>query len=181
MKRAGFNWIAYGFESASERVRIGVDKGTTERLAEDAIEWTEDAGIHICANAIFGLPDDDQDTMQQTLDWLQSKNFAWANLYCAMAYPGSPLYDTVPKEHLPDSWAGYGQLAYKCQPLPTKHLTSREVLAFRDSAFRQYFDRPEYQNMIARKFGTQAMLDVQAMLKTPLKRKLLECAFPSAT
>ena len=44
------------------------------------------------ANYIFGLPDDDQNTMQETLDLSLRVNSEWANFYSAMAYPGSQLY-----------------------------------------------------------------------------------------
>ncbi len=174
MRRAGFKWLAYGFESASQEVRDGVGKGTSEKQTQDAIEWTRDAGINICANVIFGLPDDTHATMSETLDWLTEHNFSWANMYCAMALPGSKLYDETPKEDLPETWAGYGQLAYECQPLPTKHLTAADVLKFRDVAWQYYMNRPEYHTMLRHKFGPEAVVDVKAMAQIPLKRKLLE-------
>lgn len=174
MRRAGFKWLAYGFESASQTVRDGVGKGTNEKQTQDAIEWTRDAGINICANVIFGLPDDTNDTMQETLDWLVEHNFSWANMYCAMALPGSELYENTPEQDLPKTWAGYGQLAYECQPLPTKHLTAAEVLQFRDTAWQSYMNRSEYHTMLRHKFGPEAVVDVKAMAQIPLKRKLLE-------
>ena len=40
-------------------------------------------------NYIFGLPEDDLETMQETLDLALELNCEFANFYCAMAYPGS--------------------------------------------------------------------------------------------
>ena len=134
--------MALGIESGSKYVRDGVEKG---RFGDTDIVKTTDKikehGIYIIANYIFGLPDDTHATMQDTLDLAQEINAEWANFYCAMAYPGSPLY-TQAKEKghpLPDDpdgpgWIGYSQHAYESLPLPTDTLSSQEVLDFRDEA-----------------------------------------------
>ena len=52
-------------------------------------------------------------------------------------------------------------------------------LAFRDAAFRGYFERPEYQAMVSRTFGEPALREVRAMLGEPLARD--HAAAPLAT
>lgn len=166
LRRAGVRWLAYGFESASAKVRDGVHKGTSEEQMVRAVRWTREAGIHIIANYMVGLPDDDHQTMQQTLDEAKAYNFEYLNLYCAMAYPGSQLYDMAVAEGwpLPDSWDGYAQLGRRTLPLPTRHLSSAEVLKFRDAAFVEYFSRPEYLQMVREKFGADAEAHIHKML-----------------
>ena len=46
-------------------------------------------GFNVGANYIFGLPEDDYDSMNETLDLALRINSEWANFYSAMAYPGS--------------------------------------------------------------------------------------------
>ena len=60
-------------------------------------------GFYVGANYIFGLPDDDKESMQQTLIFIRI-NSEWANFYSAMAYPGSQLYPMAIKKKwkLPD-------------------------------------------------------------------------------
>ena len=103
-------------------------------------------------------------------------NSEWANFYCAMAYPGSRLYDTAIKEGwvLPKEWHGYSQHSYEAVPLPTARVTAREVLKFRDEAFHTYFDNPDYLTMIEKKFGRRVKEHVGEMSKTRLRRKLLD-------
>jgi hypothetical protein len=60
------------------------------------------------------------------------------------------------------------------KPLPTKHLSAKEVLRFRDEAFHRYFENPKYLDMMERKFGAVVRRHLEAMTKTRLKRKLLE-------
>lgn len=173
LRRAGVRWLAYGFESASETVRKGVSKRFSTETVQNAIRWTRDAGIYIIANYIVGLPDDDHETMRQTLEEAIRHNFEYLNIYSAMAYPGSKLYDEAIAEgwQLPKSWHGYSQLGVETLPLPTRHLTSAEVLRFRDQAFHEYHSRHEYQQMIREKFGEKVMAHTQAMLERKITRK----------
>ena len=82
-------------------------------------------------NYIFGLPEDDADTMQATLDLAVELNCEFANFYSAMAYPGSPLYDLAVRQGvpLPAAWTGYSQHSRDCLPLPTCHVAAAEVAA----------------------------------------------------
>ncbi len=173
LRAAGVRWLAYGFESASQTVRDGVSKRFSTATVDNAIRWTREAGIHIIANYIVGLPDDTHETMQETLDEAIRHNFEFLNIYCAMAYPGSRLYDQALAEGwpLPDTWHGYSQLGYETLPLPTKHLTAAEVLEFRDAAFARYYERPEYIRMIAEKFSPKAAEHIRQMTNRQIARK----------
>lgn len=173
MKRAGINWVCYGFESANQDVLNSVRKGYVKTDVSEAVRLTREAGINILANYMFGLPDDNLATMQETLEQAKELNCEFANFYCCMAYPGSKLYDQAIANgtKLPDSWEGYSQLSSETLPLPTRHLNSAEVLRFRDQAFKDYFANPAYLAMIERKFGPAAVAEIKKMLQLDLKRK----------
>ena len=175
MKQAGINWLCFGFESASEQVRKGVAKKTEQDITRKAIEMTRDAGIYILGNFIFGLPDDNLETMRETLEMAKDFNFEYVNFYTAMAYPGSQLYDDAIKQgiKLPEEWHGYGQYAAETLPLPTKYLSAADVLRFRDNAFREYFSNPQYLAMIKEKFGNRVVEHVADMLGHQIRRKLV--------
>jgi anaerobic magnesium-protoporphyrin IX monomethyl ester cyclase len=179
LKQAGFNWLALGIESGSKYVRDGVEKGSfNDRDILQTSNKIKEHGIYIIANYIFGLPDDTHEGMQETLDLAIQINAEWANFYCTMAYPGSPLY-SLGKEQglaLPDDdrgpgWIGYSQHGYETLPLPTNTLTSSEVLDFRDSAFNKYFNHPRFQDMIRQKFGSNVIDHIKTMLDVKVKRK----------
>lgn len=175
MKLAGINWLGIGVESASHRVRNGINKGYSQKYIFDAVEKMRTENIYIGANYIFGLPDDDMESMKNTLDLALTINSEWANFYCAMAYPGSRLYDMAIKNNwkLPESWSGYSQYAVDTLPLPTKYLSSEEVLRFRDYAFQTYFSSPNYLNMILQKFGEDTILDIENMTSYKIDRKFV--------
>lgn len=173
LKRAGFNWLAFGIESASERVRKDVDKGFKQDLIFETVERVRAVGINVIANFIFGLPEDDLQSMQETLDMALELNCEFANFYCAMAYPGSRLYDQAVKEGwpLPTRWSGYSQHAVDTLPLPTKYLSAAEVLRFRDHAFQVYFTSPRYLGMVERKFGVETVEHIRSMASQQLVRE----------
>ncbi|MBL7224524.1 MAG: B12-binding domain-containing radical SAM protein [Desulfobacteraceae bacterium] len=173
MKQAGINWVAYGFESGSKRVLQGVNKSYDLSIVKNVVKMTYDAGLHIGANFIFGLPDDDFDSMQETLSLAMEINAEWSNFYTTMAYPGSKLYEDALESGLPlpETWQSYSQYSYESLPLPTKYLPSGEVLSFRDYAFDAYFKNPRYLDKINRLFGIEAVRHIQEMTQHKLKRR----------
>lgn len=176
MKRAGINWLCFGFESANKEVRSAVGKKAIHENIKRAIDMTHSADINIMANFMFGLPDDNLDTMRETLDMAKKFKFEFINFYVTMAYPGSELYEEALKKgvKLPESWHGYSQLGYETMPMPTKYLSAKEVLGFRDKAFEEYFSNPEYVKYIRERFGVEAEEHIKEMLKYRIKRKLTE-------
>ena len=176
MKKAGINWIAYGIEAASEKVRGAVAKKSSEQSIENAIELTRKADINMVGNFIFGLPEDDHESMQQTFDMAKEYLFEYGNFYAAMAYPGTELHEQAKREgvELPTTWSGYGQYSFDALPMSTNHLTAAEVLRFRDQAFEEYHTHPPYRAMVEKRFGRQALDYIDEILKIKLRRKLLE-------
>lgn len=172
MKKSGIHWLAYGFESGSEKVLRKAGKSYPAAQTARIVKNTYDEGIHIIANFMFGLPDDDYTTMQDTLCLALDINAQWANFYTTMAYPGSHLYEEAVRKglDLPDSWSGYSQYTRDTLPLPTKHLTAAEVLAYRDYAFDVYFRNPLYLKKISETFGEKAVRHVTSMTKNRIER-----------
>jgi hypothetical protein len=97
------------------------------------------------------------------------------NFYCAMAYPGSPLYRTAreKKWDLPKTYSGYSQHSYDMLNLSNDNLTAKEIMAFRDQAFIKYNSDPSYLQLLEDRFGLPARTNMEETLKIKLKRKLL--------
>jgi radical SAM superfamily enzyme YgiQ (UPF0313 family) len=178
LRKAGFQWLALGIESGSKYVRDGSNKRLKFDDMKDVVRSIQDSDINVIGNYIFGLPDDNHTTMQETLDLAMDLNCEFANFYSAMAYPGSPLYEDALKNGwiLPQTWRGYSQHNDDCRPLDTLHISGAEVLKFRDMAFVKYFTNPVYLDMVAKKFGQESLEHIKGMTTFKLKRKLLEAA-----
>jgi radical SAM superfamily enzyme YgiQ (UPF0313 family) len=176
LKRAGFNWLAFGIEAASERVRNDVQKGFNQDDIFKTIEKVRAEGINIIGNYIFGLPEDNLESMQATFNMALDLNCEFANFYATMAYPGSALYNIALDQNwpLPKKWTGYSQHSEDTLPLPTKYLSSEEVLQYRDQAFQTYFTSKQYLDMIAKKFGPKAVQHIEEMTSYKLVRKYVK-------
>jgi len=174
MKRAGITWVCLGIESASDRVRQDVGKAFRGDVGT-VVRSFQEHGINVLGNFMFGLPEDDLSTMAETLRFALELKCEFVNFYSTMAYPGSALYDRhAGSDLLPRSWDGYAQLGYECQPLPTRHVSAREVLRFRDEAFHTYFTDPGYLAKVQSRFGRKVVDHLGEMVRTPVRRRLLE-------
>ena len=175
MLEAGFGWQVFGIESVDASVRNGIGKkfGTGELV--EAIELVRRLGAHVVGDFIFGLPDDDHASMRRTLDFARENLFEFVNFYVAMAYPGSDLYYDMLENNvtLPDEWSAYSQYSRDIVPLPTKHLTGKEVLSFRDNAFIEYYSAPDYLEMMEREFGGGTVEQIKELLTHKLEREIL--------
>ena len=177
MKQAGFTWLSYGIESGSKDILKGVSKARYgEHDIRSVVRMTKDAGINVLGNFMFGLPDDDLESMQATLELAKELNCEYTNFYATMAYPGADLYDEALKNNipLPKTWRGYAAFSAECLPLPTKYLSAEDVLRFRDYAFDAFHSNPRFLKLIGDKFGPVAVDDVKRMLSHKLERDILK-------
>ncbi|MDB5763979.1 MAG: Fe-S oxidoreductase protein [Herminiimonas sp.] len=175
-QRAGINWLALGIEAGNQKVRQEVSKGSFKEVnIRDVCASVRATGMNVISNYIFGFPEDDLSTMQETLNLALELNTEMANMYPCQALPGSPMHNIAKRNgwKLPSSYGGYAFLSYDSEPLPTKHMTSAEVLKFRDEAWQTYFSNPAYLSLVASKFGEKERKNVEAMAKIKLRRRIL--------
>ncbi len=172
MRAAGIRWLAYGIESGNEAIRAGAAKGAfTNARVRDVVAMTKAAGIHVVGNFMFGFWEDDSVTMRQTLDLAKELACEYANFYCVTAYPGSRFYDEMKARgvDLPAAGAEYAQMSPRFKPVPSAKLSGRDILAFRDAAFMEYFTDAQYLAMMARSFGDGTVAGIRAMTKIKIR------------
>ena len=175
---AGVRWLVFGIEAATDRVRTNVEKRFQREEVYATVGKVRAAGINVLGNYIFGLPEDDHESMQDTLNLALDLNTEFANFYSAMAYPGSQLFHMAQKEKwaLPETWSGYSQHSVDTLPLPTKYLSAGDVLKFRDQAFHTYFSDPKYLKMVQDKFGPGTIQHIKEMTQHKLDRKFVNAS-----
>ncbi len=174
-KKAGVNWLALGIEAGNQMVRQEVSKGSFKEVnIRDVCKTVSDVGINIISNYIFGFPEDTIETMQETLDLALDLNTEMANMYPCQALPGSPMHQAAKINgwSLPENYEGYAFLSYESHPLPTNHLSSAQVLRFRDRAWQTYFSNPAYLQLVEQRFGVQERQNVENMATIQLKRQI---------
>ena len=176
LKKAGVNWLGLGIENPNDTLRKNIHKDSYKEVKIfDIINNIRNAGINIGGNYIFGLPEDTKESMQKTLDFAMENKTEMVNFYCAMAYPGSPLYKKAIKENLelPSTYSGFSQHSYDMINLSNNNLKSSEICKFRDYAWNLYNSDEKYLNLLEKKFGLRAKKNMQETVKIKLKRKIL--------
>ena len=175
MKAAGINWVFMGLESGNDTVLLGVDKGQTVVEIREAVDKVHAAGIHIGGNFVFGLPEDTHESMAQTLALAKDLNTEYINLFIMMSYPGSFMHDTAPPiDALPKRWSQYGFFTPDSMPLRNAKLSSREIVEFRDQAFKEYFNSERYQQMVQDTFGLETIKFLrEQVLSKQIERKMI--------
>lgn len=94
MKSAGCIHIGFGFESADDGVLRSMNKRITRKDIEKAMALTEDAGIGIQGNFIYGDPAETPESISSTRKLYKRRGVDHIvhNDYI-MPYPGSPIFD----------------------------------------------------------------------------------------
>lgn len=174
LKKAGMNWLCLGIESGNERVRGDVNKHIKGDI-RGVVDAVRAHDIYVLGNYMFGLPEDDMSTMEETLALAMELNCEFANFYTVMPYPGSKFYAAAEKAGtLPPSWEAYSQHGYETTPMPTRHLTAAQVLDFRDRAFVKYHSNEKYLAMIKGRFGAPVRAHIEKLLTMKVRRRILE-------
>ena len=176
LKKAGVNWLGLGIENPNQTLRQEIHKDQFKNVKiGDLMRDMRNVGINVGGNYIFGLPMDTKESMKETLDFAMKNKTEMVNFYCAMAYPGSPLYLQAKKEgwELPEKYEGYSQHSYETLNLSNNNLEADEILKFRDDAFIKYNSNKDYLKLLENKFGRAAKNNMEDTLKIKLKRKLL--------
>ena len=94
MKKSGCVFIDYGIEQFDNKALAAMNKQQTEEDIIRAIECTQEAGIFVAFNIIFGNLGDTPESLIKSLDLLKRYNDygQLRTIRPVTPYPGSPLY-----------------------------------------------------------------------------------------
>jgi len=98
MKAAGCKRVGFGVESGNQRVLDCIKKGQTIDDVRQAFRNARLAGLETIGFFIFGLPGENEDTMDDTIKLALELDPDLANFMIAAPYPGTNLYDMVLEE-----------------------------------------------------------------------------------
>lgn len=176
LRMAGVKWLALGIENPNTVLRKEIHKGGFKEVRIfDVVNQIRSHDINVMSNYIFGLPMDTQESMRETYQHAIDNMTESVNFYSAMAYPGSLLYNQSRKKmwELPSTYSGYSQHSYDTINLRNENLTSAEILAFRDNAWKNFHTNLRYLDLVETKFGIKARENVEKSTSITLKRKIL--------
>ena len=112
MEHAGFTHVLFGLESAAEEVMKGMFKGITKDHIRYATSLFAESNIKTTAFLIVGLPGETQETVDETIDFvqeMQNNNYLfYDDIGVCSIYPGAEVYNIAKRREL--QVEGYGPL-----------------------------------------------------------------------
>lgn len=135
MRAAGCSHILFGVESSHDVTLRTVRKGNTRADVIRAFALARQAGIRRVAYSIVGLPGEDRDMIQQTIDFLAELDAEWNVISPISLMPGTPLHDRMGEYRMTVSEADW-QMGSQGHVTATNSLmTVDEIEALCESAF----------------------------------------------
>jgi radical SAM superfamily enzyme YgiQ (UPF0313 family) len=176
LKRAGVNWLAIGIENVKQNVRQEIEKGVfKDSDISTVVKMVESADINVIQNYIVGLPGETVEDAKANLDFALELNCAAYNVYPSMALPGSQLYKDACEsgKQIPTEYSQFGFLSYDCIPLSNNIMSASEILSVRDENWKKYHTNKKFLSETKKRFGKQAVNNINNMSKIELTRKIL--------
>lgn len=149
MKRAGCTGVDLGMESGDPGMLVRIGKGVTVERVIDVLGWCRELGLHAMVNLMFGWPDETDDELQATLDFLE-RAAPLASGFNArgvlVPYPGTEIYDAHRERFgFAEWWIREPPLEYA--PFPTEWSDAEVGRAYADDAAlaRNFFRHPPHR------------------------------------
>ncbi len=95
MKQAGVFKVSIGVESGDARVQKIIKKNVDLNKVLEATRLFRKYGIKVYGNFMFGLPNDNKESMQKTIDFAIKMNPDIANFMITIPLPGTELYEII--------------------------------------------------------------------------------------
>lgn len=143
--KCGLHAMAFGIESGDPRVLASVNKKQDPVEMAKAVDMCTKAGITTRGFFILGLPEDNEESMERTINYARSLNISYARASIATPFPGSPLYEEYSKKGLIISrdWSKYNwYTARDVYNHPT--LKWNTIMKYFSRFYKRFFFRPSY-------------------------------------
>ena len=92
MRKAGCRGMSIGVESGSQEILDNASKRITVDEARTVIRLTKQSGIKVLCSFIFGLPGENWDTVEETIQFVKETLPTGVQFNVAVPYPGTELY-----------------------------------------------------------------------------------------
>lgn len=143
MRDAGLVEVLAGVESADNRIKANIHKGTTIEQDTKALAWCKDLGIKFKASLILGLPGETRESMEATRNWILTQRPDRVDVNILIPFPGTPImrnpadYDVYWTEKLPEEFWYKGPRQGMGAIVGTSQLPPQEIEAFRDGLMKE--------------------------------------------
>ena len=143
MKNSGCTQIGVGIESGSDKILSSIGKATTKNSIRNCVKSAQDAGIDVRGYFILGLPDDSNETLQETEDFAEELDLSEYGFSILAPYPGTALYSDKYKDI---DWSDVDE--YSNDIWQTKYLSNDELKQWQERLVNKFNKKITFHNKI---------------------------------
>lgn len=141
MKKSGCWHISYGIESGNQEILNKIKKGITLEQVKNAIEWSEDAGIHTKGFFIIGNPKESLKIINETINFAKSLPLTDIVVTINTPIPNTENFETAAQYGRLDT-RDWSKFSY-WQPVFVPHgFDEKRLLYLQKKFYREFYFRP---------------------------------------
>jgi anaerobic magnesium-protoporphyrin IX monomethyl ester cyclase len=143
LKDMGVYSLAFGLESGNQKVLDLAKKGINLEKSLKAMSIAKKAGFETWGFFMLGLPGEDKDTIQDTIDFAIKLDPDIAKFHVLKPFPGTEVYDYLKEKGflLSTDFDRYGIHSKPVHRLET--LSDDDLLEFQKKAYKAFYFRPK--------------------------------------
>lgn len=146
MKKAGCYRVYFGIESGNQRILNRIKKGITLEQVRNAVKWSKEAGLEVAGYFMIGLPDETEETMQQTIDFAKSLNLDLAKISITIPLPATELFNELSENNQIKT---YDWEMFKFYTMPStiynhKNLSWKTINKYYNKFYRAVYLNPRF-------------------------------------
>jgi hopanoid biosynthesis associated radical SAM protein HpnJ len=149
MKESGLRLLMVGYESGSDDILKGVRKGISTEIARKFTEDCKSLGIAIHGTFCLGLPGENRETIEQTIQYARELDPDTIQVSIASPYPGTEFY----REAVQNNWLAphdlVSQNGTQVCALRYPQISADEISEGVDRLYKKFYFRPKVMARIA--------------------------------
>ena len=143
LRDAGLTNVGFGIESGNDGILKTIKKGISKERVLRAVKLAKSLGLETWGFFMMGLPGDDEESIEETIQFAIDLDVKYAKFLILKPFPGSEVYFQLDEKGLVDSrdFSMYGVYTPPVHHL--ENLTQERILALQQHAFRRFYFRPK--------------------------------------
>lgn len=143
MYKSGCRLVSIGVESGSQYILDKIGKKITIDQVRDTVKAFKKAKIKIYNYFVIGLPWDDEETIEDTIDFAIELDSDFVSFYTATPLPGTRFFKYSLENSLLTANDSF-EKAYFAPVINTHYLSKERILELHKEAVRRFYLRPLY-------------------------------------
>lgn len=143
MHKSGCRRVTVIADSGSEEILNNIGKKVSLDDIRLMIKLFKKFGIEVCSCFNLGLPWENEDTIEDTMDFALELDSDFVSFNIAAPFPGTKFYSYVKENNLINSDTSFKN-AYVYPVVKTNNLSKEQISAMRTKAFKKFYLRPTF-------------------------------------